>query len=194
MWCPHCRQDVPATGAEHNCPRCNKSTIVSAPSLITSPHWDTELRRVQRMVKNVDRLLADQPVVTRPAVAPAPSISRTRTQPTQQIAAEVFVDPTKTITLAEIIGMSIGLVVMIGSLVLSALLVQGLCDPHWAIALGLVVCVSTGKLLLFWQRIEQQERDLLLLRRYLAQTEQVDSTQLLHELRSELDKPARIAA
>ncbi len=149
-----------------------------------------ELQRVQRLVRNVDLLLGDSlGISTRrqaarhesPSSSTQPSLdsahttrstisfgSSARSAAPQLLAdEEQFVDPTKTLTFLEICGMFTGFATMVGALVLSALLMLGKADPHWAIGLGLVVCATTGILLIFWQRIELQQRDLLLLRRYL---------------------------
>ena len=148
-----------------------------------------ELQRVQRLVRNVDLLLGDSlGISTRraarsEAVAAQASASRdgttsfhssissgafARTSAPELLAdEEPFVDPTKTLTFPEICGMLSGFFTMVGALILSAMMMLGKAERHWAIGLGLVVCVTTGILLIFWQRIEQQQRDLMLLRRYL---------------------------
>ena len=141
-----------------------------------------ELQRVQRLVRNVDLLLGDSLGITTrrhasrqdaasPATVPLTSESLRSTSrhaaPKLLADEEPFIDPTKTLTFPEICGMLTGFFTMVGALILSAMLMLGKADPHWAIGLGLVVCATTGILLIFWQRIELQQRDLLLLRRYL---------------------------
>jgi hypothetical protein len=149
-----------------------------------------ELQRVQRLVRNVDLLLGDSlGISTRRAAARKESAttqgssardtttafgsrisngSATRSSSPQLLEdEEPFVDPTKTLTFPEICGMLTGFFTMVGALILSAMMMLGRAEPHWAIGLGLVVCVTTGILLIFWQRIEAQQRDLMLLRRYL---------------------------
>lgn len=146
-----------------------------------------ELQRVQRLVRNVDLLLGDSlGITTRRAAARSEaaaaqssasrdsfttfhsSNSNARTSSPQLLEdEEPFVDPTKTLTFPEGCAMLTGFFTMVGALVLSAMVMLGKAEPHWAIGLGLVVCVTTGILLIFWQRIEQQQRDLMLLRRYL---------------------------
>ena len=141
-----------------------------------------ELQRVQRLVRNVDLLLggslgistrrADERSEASRPVSAATSIESskfsTRHSAPQLLAdEEPFVDPTKTLTFPEICGMLTGFFTMVGALILSAMMMLGRAEPIWAIGLGLVVCVTTGILLIFWQRIELQQRDLMLLRRYL---------------------------
>jgi hypothetical protein len=141
-----------------------------------------ELQRVQRLVRNVDLLLGDSLGLTtrrntaKPAsAAPDAAVSLSfhgQSQPrapSPQLLAdeEPFVDPTKTITLPEACAMLTGFCTMVGALILSAMVMLGKAPAFWAIGLGLIVCVTTGILLIFWQRIEQQQRDLMLLRRYL---------------------------
>lgn len=146
-----------------------------------------ELQRVQRLVRNVDLLLGDSlGITTRRTAARSeanesmgPSSSNLNAAPFASSSTprhyapqlldeeEPFVDPTKTITLPEACAMLTGFCTMVGALVLSAMVMLGKAESYWAIGLGLVVCVTTGILLIFWQRIEQQQRDLMLLRRYL---------------------------
>ncbi len=146
-----------------------------------------ELQRVQRLVRNVDLLLGDSlGITTRRSAARSEAAANPASASRDSVAAfhssmsaarastpqlledeEPFVDPTKTLTLPESCGMLTGFCTMVGALVLSAMLMLGKAEPHWAIALGLVVCITTGIMLIFWQRIEQQQRDLMLLRRYL---------------------------
>ena len=146
-----------------------------------------ELQRVQRLVRNVDLLLGDSlGITTRRASAReqaaentsgmitgvahssiASGISSRNATPQLLEDEEPFVDPTKTITFPEACAMLTGFFTMVGALVLSAMVMLGKAETYWAIGLGLVVCVTTGILLIFWQRIEQQQRDLMLLRRYL---------------------------
>jgi hypothetical protein len=140
-----------------------------------------ELQRVQRLVRNVDLLLGDSlGITTRRAAArsdtsilASPTTSEPLRTTTRHAAPQLltneepFVDPTKTITFPEACGMLTGFFTMVGALILSAMMMLGRAEPHWAIGLGLVVCVTTGILLIFWQKIELQQRDLMLLRRYL---------------------------
>ena len=148
-----------------------------------------ELQRVQRLVRNVDLLLGDSLGISTRRQAMRQEHATSSTQPahdntstprsfhlgtsvrnaTPQLLPdeEPFVDPTKTLTFPEICGMLTGFFTMVGALILSAMMMLGRAEPYWAIGLGLVVCVTTGILLIFWQRIELQQRDLLLLRRYL---------------------------
>lgn len=149
-----------------------------------------ELHRVQRLVRNVDLLLGDslgistrrqnarqeshansslaQHDTTSPIRSSIHAGTSIRSAAPQLLAdEEPFVDPTKTLTFPEICGMLTGFFTMVGALVLSAMLMLGKAETIWAIGLGLVVCVTTGILLIFWQKIEAQQRDLMLLRRYL---------------------------
>lgn len=149
-----------------------------------------ELQRVQRLVRNVDLLLGDslgistrrqaarQESHTNSSISAHDAASTIRSSihagtsfrsaaPQLLADEEPFVDPTKTLTFPEICGMLTGFFTMVGALILSAMMMLGRAEPIWAIGLGLVVCVTTGILLIFWQRIESQQRDLMLLRRYL---------------------------
>ena len=149
-----------------------------------------ELQRVQRLVRNVDLLLGDSlgistrrqnarqeshahsSLTAHDGASPIRSSIHAGTSirsaaPQLQADEEPFVDPTKTLTFPEICGMLTGFFTMVGALILSALMMLGRAEPYWAIGLGLFVCVTTGILLIFWQRIELQQRDLMLLRRYL---------------------------
>jgi len=144
-----------------------------------------ELQRVQRLVRNVDLLLGDSLGITTRRTAArseasgnagsvnsssatfASSISPRHAMPQLLEDEEPFVDPTKTLTFPEACAMLVGFCTMVGALILSAMLMLGKAESYWAVGLGLVVCVTTGILLIFWQRIEQQQRDLMLLRRYL---------------------------
>ncbi len=149
-----------------------------------------ELQRVQRLVRNVDLLLGDSLGITTRRAAARSEAAATQASAARDAATafhssisngasarsntpqlladeEPFVDPTKTLTFPEICGMLAGFFTMVGALILSAMMMLGRAEPYWAIGLGLVVCVTTGILLIFWQRIEAQQRDLMLLRRYL---------------------------
>lgn len=140
-----------------------------------------ELQRVQRLVRNVDLLLGDSLGISTRRAAARSEISTTAPTATSESLRsnlrhitpqllsneEPFVDPTKTITFPEACGMLTGFFTMVGALILSAMMMLGRAEPYWAIGLGLAVCFTTGILLVFWQRIELQQRDLMLLRRYL---------------------------
>lgn len=187
MICTVCGSDQISSSAAK--PQRKHYSTFPLESAMTSPDSTLagELQRVQRLVRNVDLLLGDSLGISTRRAAARSEAAATQTSSIQDAATsrnftssstrsiapqlladeEPFVDPTKTLTFPEICGMLAGFFTMVGALILSAMMMLGRAEPHWAIGLGLVVCVTTGILLIFWQRIESQQRDLMLLRRYL---------------------------
>jgi hypothetical protein len=190
MICTVCGSDQVFSAAAK--PARKRTTNFPTESAMNSPDSTLagELQRVQRLVRNVDLLLGDSLGISTRRHAARQESSASSTLPVQDSAnsirstlhaglvprssapqlltdEEPFVDPTKTITFPEACGMLTGFFTMVGALILSAMMMLGRAEPYWAIGLGLVVCITTGILLVFWQRIELQQRDLMLLRRYL---------------------------